>query len=185
MSGDYPILMNGNRVLTSEHLYQALKFPNNPEIQKNILSKPSPIACKMIAKKTDYKKLIRQDWKSVQIEIMEFCLKTKLVWNWVKFGNLLQSTEGKTIYEISSKKDKYWGVVSSDTGFVGENHMGKLLMKLRDEFLGEYNDHLRNVTVPTHLNLRFLGEEIAEVDRRRHLRQTGTQSTEMVNQIRP
>ncbi len=45
MSGEYPIAVNGVRIMTSEHLYQALKFPDRPEIQKAILNRPSPIAC--------------------------------------------------------------------------------------------------------------------------------------------
>lgn len=185
MSGEYPIAVNGVRILTSEHLYQALKFPNHPEIQKAILNKPSPIACKWIANKKEYRSLVQTGWKEVQLEVMEFCLRTKLVWHWVKFGNLLRGTAGKTIFEISSKGNRYWGVSVCDDGFVGENHLGRLLMKLRDELLGESNEHLRHVVAPRHLGLRFLGEEIEVKDRRQHLCQEGTRSTDRVNAVRP
>lgn len=39
MAGGFPLLVNGVRVLTSEHLYQSLKFSNNPEIQKAVLNR--------------------------------------------------------------------------------------------------------------------------------------------------
>ncbi len=185
MSGEFPIAVNGVRVLTSEHLYQALKFPDHPDVQKSILSKPSPIHCKMIAKSKVNREKVRKDWEDVQLEVMEFCLKVKLLYHWVKFGNLLRASEGKEIVEISSKKDTYWGKKNSDEGLVGENHLGKLLMKLRDELLGECNEHLRIASPPAHLNLRFLGEEIREKDRRAHLRQVGTATTVLVNELRP
>lgn len=185
MCGDYFIMINSVRILSSEHLYQSLKFSENPEIQKQILSKPSPIVAKMVSRKKDHKELIRSDWNEIQLEVMEFCLKTKLIWNWVKFGNLLRLTEGKTIYEISSKKDKYWGVIRCDDGFVGENNLGKLLMKLRDEFMSDSNEHLRLVTPPAHINLKFLGENIQITDRRNHLQQAGTRTTGLVNELKP
>lgn len=185
MSGAFQMSVNGVRVLTSEHLYQALKFPDHPEVQKLILSKPSPIACKMVAKSKVNREKIREDWKEVQLEVMEFCLKLKLLWHWMKFGKLLRDTEGKEIVEISSKRDTYWGKVRSEEGLVGDNHLGKLLMKLRDELLGECNEHLRIVSPPSHLDLRFLGEEILVKDRRDHLCQVGTRTSALVNQLRP
>lgn len=58
-------------------------------------------------------------------------------------------------------------------------------MKLRDELLGESNEHLRCVAAPGHIGLRFLGEEIEVMDRRQHLCQEGTRSTDRVNAVRP
>ncbi len=37
ISREFPIAVNGVRVLTSEHLYQALKFPDHPDVQQSIL----------------------------------------------------------------------------------------------------------------------------------------------------
>ena len=185
LSEDFPLAVNGTRVLTSEHLYQALKFPDYPEIQKEILNKPSPIACRRIANKKDYRAFIQSDWKAAQLDVMEFCLKTKLVWHWVKFGDLLRATDDQPIYEISSNDDRYWGVADCNVGLVGENHLGKLLMKLRDELCGDCNEHLRTVSPPGQLGLKFLGQVIETNDRRNHLRQLGTRTTEWVNAVRP
>lgn len=56
-SGEYPIAKNGVRVLTSEHICQAPKLPNPPEIRKEVLSKPSQIEYKWTANKKEYRSL--------------------------------------------------------------------------------------------------------------------------------
>jgi ribA/ribD-fused uncharacterized protein len=169
MSVDYPFLINGQRVPTCEHLYQALKFPNHPVIQKKILNEESPKGCLKIANK--HREFIRKDWDQIQFEVMEFCLKSKLVWNWFGIGKLLRSTEGKCIYEMTERRDRHWGVIKSDKGFEGENHLGKLLMKLRDEYVDGHNQNLMVVNAPDHLNLKLLGRSIQVNDRSQYLSQ--------------
>ena len=185
MAGGFPLLVNGVRVLTSEHLYQSLKFSNNPEIQKEVLKHGSPMRSKMVARTGSNQNLIRPDWKEIQLDVMYFCLKVKLIWNWVSFGELLRSTGSRDIFEISSRKDRYWGVTITNDGFVGENHLGKLLMKLRDELMEDDNRSLRVASAPEALGLRLFGNDIRVIDRSSHLDQTGTRKSREVNQIRP
>ena len=112
MSGDFPILVNGVRVRSTEHLYQALKFSDHPDVQRVILEEPSPMRAKWIAKsKDDAKKnkegnlkKVRKDWNEIQVEVMDFCLRTKLIWHWVSFGKLIESTDGKEIFEIEARE---------------------------------------------------------------------------------
>ena len=192
MSGDFPILVNGVRVRTSEHLYQALKFPDHPEIQREILEEPSPMVAKWIANSKDSKEKVgnkgrvRRDWESIQLEVMEFCLRVKLIYHWVKFGGLLKSTEGREIFEIEARKVKspFWGAIEGETGFHGDNHLGKLLMKLRSEFVDQDNEPLRILVPPAHLNLMLQGSEIELIDRRDHLCQVGTRMSAYVAEIR-
>ena len=47
MASGFPLEINGLRVLTSEALYQACRFPHLPEVQKQILEQASPMAAKM------------------------------------------------------------------------------------------------------------------------------------------
>jgi len=195
MSGGFPLLINGIRVRTSEHLYQALKFSNHPDVQKEILGEPSPMVAKWIANSKDDKEtnkkgnkgMVRDDWDSIQLEVMDFCLRVKLIYHWVKFGDLLRSTEEMNIFEIEARKktSSFWGVVEDKTGFRGENHLGKLLMKLRSEFIDQDNESLRVLVSPSHLNLMFLGSAIETIDRKGHLRQSGTQFSERVAEVRP
>lgn len=187
MCGDFPIVINGHRVRTCEHLYQALKFSAHSDIQKQILEKPTPMAAKLFASKREHVDKIRKDWALIQLEIMDYCLRIKLIYHWVKLGDLLKKTETRDIFKIEARKTKspYWGVVPEGTGFRGENQLGKLLMRLRNELLGENNEVLRMLVPPPHLNLMFLGSEIQTIDRRRHLLQVGTRLTQWAAEMRP
>ncbi len=195
MSGDFPILVNGIRVRSTEHLYQALKFPDHPDVQRAILDEPSPMRAKWIAKSKDdvakkkegNSKKVRKDWNEIQEEVMALCLRMKLIWHWVKFGNLLRSTDGEAIYEIEARevKSPFWGVVKDGAGFRGENTLGKLLMELRDELIDSDNESLRVLVPPPHLGLKFLGEEIGVIDRSGHLIKGGTRFSDRVAEVRP
>jgi predicted NAD-dependent protein-ADP-ribosyltransferase YbiA (DUF1768 family) len=144
-----------------------------------ILEKPSPLVAKWVTKNKDNKKHIRDDWELIKLEVMEYCLRVKLIYHWIKFGNLLRNTENKEIIEISPRKrDAFWGATQVDTEFRGENHLGQLLMKLRNEFVNQDNENLRILVPPPHLNLVFLGSEIKTIDRRRHLLQVGTKTSQ-------
>ena len=49
MAPGYPIKINNEWIKTAEALYQALKYPHNPEIQKKIIFANSPIVAKRIS----------------------------------------------------------------------------------------------------------------------------------------
>lgn len=51
-------------------------------------------------------------------------------------------------------------------------------MKLRNEFVNQDNENLRILAPPSHLNLVFLDSEIETIDRRGHLRQVGTKTSQ-------
>jgi type I restriction enzyme, S subunit len=185
MAGGYPFMINGERIKTSEHLYQALKYPDSPEIQKEILDCPSPIGAKMIAKKKVHRMHMRPDWAQIQLEVMAYCLRAKLIWNWVSFGKLLRRTGEYRIVEISSKKDKFWGAVAEDGQLKGDNHLGELLGALRDAFVSPDNTSLRVLEAPANLGLRVLGKPIEPIDRSHHLLQSGSSTSQKVATIRP
>jgi predicted NAD-dependent protein-ADP-ribosyltransferase YbiA (DUF1768 family) len=195
MSGDFPILVNGVRVRSTVHLHQPLQFPDQPDVQRAILEEPSPMRAKWIAKSKDDEKKnkegnlkkVRGDWNEIQVEVMAFCLRMKLIWHWVSFGKLIESTDGKEIFEIEARevKSPFWGVVPDGDGFRGESTLGKLLMELRDELIDSDNESLMVVTPPPHLGLKFLGEEIVAIDRRHHLFKGGTRFSERVAEVRP
>jgi len=181
----FPVLMNGLvRTLTCEHLFQSLKFPDYPELQRQILSQRTPVLAKRLAGRVHHKTRIRSDWKEIQMEVMAFCIRAKLIWNWVGFGKLLREVAGKEILETSSKTDAFWGVVPTSDGHRGENHLGALLMGLRDEYLSEDNAVL-HVLTPPDLGLRLCGEELKVVDRRKFLTRFGTNKTAEIDQRWP
>lgn len=182
---DYPILINRTRVLTIEHLYQALKFTDHPNIQREILKQDNPTRSKRVATSKNYKQHIRADWEEIKLDVMDYCLRIKLVWHWVGFGQLLEQTGDLDIIHISNQRDRFWGAVPVENGFDGQNNLGQLLKALRGQYINqEGNQHLHRVEAPQGLNILFLDEEISPVDRTKHLLSRGTQTTNYVNQFR-
>ena len=161
MAGGYPLLINNVRVLTSEALYQACRFPHMPEVQKLIVGQKSPMTAKMVGK--PYRKDSRSDWDDARIRIMYWCLRVKLAQNWEKFGDLLHATENKPIVEVS-RRDQFWGAKPVDTEtLIGENMLGRLLMKLRDTLRVRENKNLLVVNPPFE-NFLFMGIPIGVVE---------------------
>jgi len=131
----YPIYVNDTIIDNTEILYQICRYPDNPEIQSQILFNKSPMGAKMVSKKYR-KEYTRSDFEDVKVDIMYWCLRVKLACNPLHFGSLLESTEDKVIVEIS-RNDPFWGAqFSSDTSgvLVGQNILGKLLMELRSYY---------------------------------------------------
>ncbi|HLK58461.1 MAG TPA: NADAR family protein [Chthonomonadaceae bacterium] len=130
MAGGFPLEVNGVRILTSEALYQACRYPNRPEVQRLILAQASPMAAKMKSKR--YRPDSRPDWDEVRISIMQWCLRVKLAQNMDAFGALLQATGDRPIVE-ESLKDAFWGARPvEENALVGANVLGRLLMDLRE-----------------------------------------------------
>lgn len=85
------------------------------------------------AKKKGRKVNLRPDWESVKIDIMHQILKQKFSNPSLK--QKLLDTENAELIEGNTWGDTFWGVDIS-TG-KGENHLGKLLMQVRDELRKE------------------------------------------------
>jgi len=133
---DFPLKINGIVILSNEALYQAMRFPKYPEIQKTILEEKSPMSAKMKSKPYRITHT-RADFEDVKTLIMYWCLSVKLAQHPGSFGGLLARTGTKNIVEISHK-DKFWGTVRDKTNpslLIGQNELGNLLMKLRAEAL--------------------------------------------------
>ena len=131
MAGGFPLEVNGIRILTSEALYQACRFPHLPEVQKLIITQTSPMTAKMKSK--PHRSNSRPDWDQVRVNIMRWCLRVKLAQNWAKFSKLLLGTGERPIVE-ESRRDDFWGAKPIDEQtLVGMNVLGRLLMELREE----------------------------------------------------
>lgn len=133
MCAGFNLNINGINILTSEALYQALRFPDFPDIQNQIILEKSPMTAKMISKKHINK--TRSDWEDFKVDIMRWCLKVKLAQNFLKFGLLLESTYSKPIVEYSTK-DEFWGAKPNKDSktLTGINALGRLLMELRADY---------------------------------------------------
>lgn len=80
------------------------------------------------AKKLGKTLTIRPDWEQVKFDVMEKALRIKFTKN-TEYGQKLMQTEGE-IVEWNNWGDKIWGKTLDGKG---ENRLGKILMKIRDE----------------------------------------------------
>ncbi len=165
MATGFPLKVNGIEIKTSEALYQACRFPYMPEIQHKIIEEKSPMTVKMISR-ANLKKS-REDWDTVKIKVMKWCISVKLAQNFVKFGALLHQTGLKNIVENSSK-DNFWGAIpdKDELVFTGKNALGRLLMDLRQSFFSEDNYSLFYVEPPKIENFLLYNEPIGIIDER-------------------
>lgn len=131
MATGFPLKVNGLRILTSEALYQACRFPHLPVVQRVIIGQKSPMTAKMKSK--PHRVETRADWERVKVNIMRWCLRVKLAQNWAKFSQLLLETGARPIVE-ESRKDDFWGAKVVDRQTLrGINVLGRLLMELRTQ----------------------------------------------------
>ena len=162
MCGGFPLSVNGIGIRNSESLYQSCRFPDYPEVQRLIIDQTSPLLSKNVSK-PHRKDKTRSDWEEVQVEVMWWCLRVKLLQNWDEFGGLLWMSGQRPIVE-ESRKDTFWGTKSMEEGvLVGSNVLGKLLMELRHRYLTD-KESLRVVGPPKIRNFRLMGEEIGTLN---------------------
>jgi len=109
-----------------EHIFQSMKCQSMGE-QIWVLSSPSPGTAKRRGRKVS----LRPDWEEIKLEIMEMCLREKFSDPVLK--KMLLETEEEELIEGNNWGDTYWGVCQGK----GENHLGRLLMKIRKEFSEE------------------------------------------------
>ncbi len=158
MAGGYPLLINDIKILTSEAIYQACRFPHLPEVQKLIIAEKSPMTAKMRSK--PYRDNSRPDWEIVRTKIMRWCLQVKLIQNWDKFSRLLLETKELPIVE-DSRKDDFWGAKLQDgETLIGANVLGRLLMQLREQIKSEEITPQTTVMPLSIPNFLLYGEEI-------------------------
>jgi len=158
MCAGFPLIVNDIHIKNSEALYQACRFPHNPEIQEEILKQHSPMASKMVTHK--YRENFnREDWLDVRVEIMKWCVRVK-AFQHTSFQDILFSAENKTIVE-ESKKDDFWGAYRIEENLLrGENILGFTLMDVRDEFLYTPPSIIHPLDIAS---FKLMGENIEDV----------------------
>lgn len=131
-NGDFEFLSNmylcdieyeGVSFNSVEQAYQYHKT-TSPKEKMNILRCNQPKKTKVLAKKFKY---VREDWLKFRLGLMYQLLKLKFEIPELRDALLL--TNGYELVEGNWWGDHYWGVCDG----VGENNLGKLLMKVRNE----------------------------------------------------
>ena len=112
--------------MTAEHAYQASKFEEGP-IRRQIKKARSPQESYDIAHENE--EAVKSDWDEIKVNTMESLLRAKIEQHEYVQKELL-GTGNREIIE-DSPTDTFWGWGPNKDG---ENNLGKILMKLRDEF---------------------------------------------------
>ena len=123
----FAVEWQGKLWLTAEHAYQAAKFTDE-KIRQEILEARSAHAAKEIAHAHESEK--RSDWASVKLAVMEDILRAKLAQHPYVAKKLTQTGTKELIED--SPTDSFWG---RGKDWKGENHLGKIWMKLRGDIL--------------------------------------------------
>ena len=130
--GEYRFLSNfwparvefeGMTYPTAEHAYQAAKSLD-PSERRRIAALPSPAD----AKREGRKLALRSDWDTAKFVVMEQIVRDKFTRNADLRAKLLETGDAQ-LEEGNNWGDTTWGVVNG----VGENRLGKILMKVRKE----------------------------------------------------
>jgi ribA/ribD-fused uncharacterized protein len=124
LSNFHPIHIHYNGVWyrTAEHAYQAQKavFKSDHDV---IAGAATPSEAKRYARRI----ALRRDWEQVKDQIMLDILRAKF--SDPGMAARLLETGDQELVEFNYWNDTYWGVCNG----VGQNKLGKLLMKVRSE----------------------------------------------------
>ena len=122
----------GRPCKSTENPYQALKFPDDYELQERILYLRGSMDGKALAREMDALK--RPDWSEVSFAAMRWCVGLKASQNFLAMNALMQ-TGDKPIVE-KSFKDTFWGAKPVGGGkLIGCNFLGRIWMELRRDLL--------------------------------------------------
>jgi len=108
---------------STEHAYQASKT-SNTVMRELVLNTPSPGAAKRM---NQYIK-VREDW-SEELKLQIMLDITRIKYQHPELREKLLATGDREIIEGNSWRDRFWGVYNEQ----GQNHLGKILMRVRDE----------------------------------------------------
>ncbi|KAE9400898.1 DUF1768-domain-containing protein [Gymnopus androsaceus JB14] len=128
----HPVIYNGKRYPTSEHLFQSFKFQGyRPDIAEHIRTCGGrPSAAFQEAHR--YQPHVRSDWLKVNIEKMDETLHHKFTQHPDLMKELLDTGNAELVED--SDKDSFWGIGSDGKG---RNELGKALERLRAQFRGD------------------------------------------------
>lgn len=121
----FPIFLRGKRWPTSEHFFQAQKFAGTSHEEQVRRAKKPRLAAEM---GRDRKRPLRRDWASVKDGVMLEALRAKFSQH-ADLRALLLATGDARLVEHTANDD-YWGDGGDGSG---ENRLGQLLMRVRDE----------------------------------------------------
>ena len=142
-----PIVVEGVMIDCTERLFHLMKFKvGSEEGVKSEYAVKRGMNIKMHMKPIykSHPEWLREDWGSLVVDAMRFCLQTKYE-QCEAFRNELERSKGLFIVEDETKRNERkkkdadsWGTNLVGLEYVGPNLLGRLLMELRDNGKLEY-----------------------------------------------
>mgnify|MGYP001028942802 CR=1 FL=1 len=120
-----PIHLDGQRWPTTEHYFQAAKFPGTPHAELIRLA-ATPDRAKQLG--GDRAAPLRADWLAVRDEVMRTALRAKFTQHEQLRALLLDTADAQLVEHAVN--DHYWGDGGDGSGV---NRLGLLLMQVRAE----------------------------------------------------
>ena len=113
---------------TVEHFFQAHKAKTQEDFEF-IMRQSTPSGSKWAGRQVE----LRSDWEDIKDTVMMTALRLKFTQN-PELKEKLLATGNEQLIEGTTWHDQYWGICTCPRcGGKGKNHLGILLMKLREE----------------------------------------------------
>jgi ribA/ribD-fused uncharacterized protein len=124
LSNFFPCVIHlaGEKYASVEHAYQAAKARTKKHRQW-VGAAATPQEAKMRGRQIP----LRADWEGSKITVMHYLLQKKFARGGLK--QMLLDTGNAYLEEANTWGDNFWGTVRGR----GHNHLGKLLMRVREE----------------------------------------------------
>lgn len=121
----HSIIFHGILYPTAEHAYHAAKF-DDKKIKDEIKNAGSPLEAFRLGKK--YKSFRKNNWDERKVHVLYEILKEKAIQH-LEVKQALLATGDEEIVE-DNPYDDFWSTGKDGKGL---NHMGKILMRIREE----------------------------------------------------
>ena len=115
---------------TSEHVYQACKFPARPDVQQRIAEAPTAREAAAIGRTPGLG--IDPYWTAQRVDVMRWVLRMKREANQAEIDAVLAATGHRPIVKVSTR-DPWWGARPVADRYEGGNVLGRLWMQLRQQ----------------------------------------------------
>jgi ribA/ribD-fused uncharacterized protein len=126
-SFEHPFEYEGEIFLTIEHAYQAFKT-DDPKQRRRVRNCVSPGLARLIGKGVT----LRDGWDDQRFAIMENLVRAKF--SDPEMAAKLKATGNSNLIDGRPRSNTIWGCARGKDGeWRGQNELGKILMKVRDE----------------------------------------------------
>lgn len=135
LNNRFPLNLGDCKTISSENLYQALRFSEQPALQRMILAEPKPMGSKFLAYQPEHILHTHPDWlNGMNLQAMRLTLRLKYRQHRDRLDSVFAQTDSKPIVELSNK-DPFWGAKPQPDGSLyGENQLGLMWNELHDRY---------------------------------------------------